>query len=410
MRTAKAGFLRSMCTIMLAAVLLLPQAITVFADDVSPGQKITAKLSFDNIVSVNGRVELSNPGLFSDYSIIFDGSYSGTVSKEWVNIELIDAGSGYLIINATISEEAKPGSSCRVSFSGSVREDGFDPRNYSYSKVYTVPSEEDKAPDTDGTAAVISGEVGVTDSETRDSGQGTPVQSPGNTTQGQGQVGEAAAADFSSLNNAIIEINDLDENDYSEESWSRVTKALERSRTVGARSSQNEVDAAAGELQKAIAGLEKMDYSDLEGFILEAEEAVAATPSAQATIDLVDALEEAYKNLESRDKMKVEDAKKDLQDKLSQFETVIEEMGSPNAPSDKADVPSEETPQIVTETEEKERMHVSPGLGGLWVIIAVAVAAVVGAVLGVFVSEIRWRNRTERDTTPVVDYDIMDDE
>ena len=55
-------------------------------------------------------------------------------------------------------------------------------------------------------------------------------------------------------------------------------------------------------------------------------------------------------------------------------------------------------------------MHVSPGLGGLWVIIAVAVAAVVGAVLGVFVSEIRWRNRTERDTTPVVDYDIMDDE
>jgi len=102
--------------VFVTAALLIPVSAEV---KTTAGETVTVTLKFNAVYGIDGQLDFSNKALFSTVDISYDPVLDGSIN---------DAGKVYLfgseqvdlklIVTATVSESAKPGDKCVVSFAG----------------------------------------------------------------------------------------------------------------------------------------------------------------------------------------------------------------------------------------------------------------------------------------------------
>ncbi len=208
--------------------------------------------------------------------------------------------------------------------------------------------------------------------------------------------------DYTALNAAIAAAEAKTEADYTADSWTAVKTALDAAKALTSSDDQAAVTAAATALYDAIAALEKpvvaptveMDYSVLNGAISAAEALTEADYTAETWSAVTSALTAAKALTSSDDQAAVTAAAKALY-------TAIAALRAPVVT-----VPGESETVVVEPTDpfcNKGSHTVWPVLFGIFLALTVALAALI-------VVYLILKKKKENDDTPVVDYDIEEDE
>jgi len=201
------------------------------------------------------------------------------------------------------------------------------------------------------------------------------------------------------LNNQIAVAEGLEQGKYTAESWANLTAALTTAYNARNAKNQTVIDQAAAGLKNAIGALVKMDYLTLTAAISVAEALLSNDEAGTLWAELKGALMEANNLLSSGDQAKVDAAAQRLLDAISAIQRYLAQQEEP---------PSETLPQPTTPEETGDRCDypshkVWPVL--FWVSLALNVASGV-----LIVSYIVARRKNRKDTTPLVEYEIEDDD
>lgn len=361
--------------VMLLACAMLQPAFASSAVQATAGQSVTVTFTFSNVFNVDGAFAVTDPqGIVSGYTVSVSdaGATSATVSgnRLWAAPAAEPTGTTVkAAVKVSIKSSAPAGAGCVISFTG----------------IYGDASE---AP---GNEHDIYQSVSVTVGESS-GGQGSTGSDP--TTPG-------VRVDYSALDKQIAAANGLSSVGYTSSSWNAVSAALSAARSARSSSDQSRVDAAARALEEAIAGLVEMDYTLLQ----QALEAVNTFNQSEELGDLWQALADAVNQgnamLASGDQAAVYAAAHSILDLLEQVETELSERGNGQIVEVPVEVPVEVLPQDDYCNIPSHRV---------WPIaffVSLAVNLILAAVIVVYVAK-KAKNR--KDTTPLVDYDIGDDE
>lgn len=361
--------------VMLLACAMLQPALASSAVQAAAGQSVTVTFTFSNVFNVDGAFSVTDPqGIVSGYtvSVADAGATSATVSgsRLWAAPAAEPTGTTVkAAVKVTIKSNAPAGAGCVVSFTG----------------IYGDASE---AP---GNEHDIYQAVSVTVAE-NSGGQGS---------SGSGSTTSGTRADYTALDKQIAAANGLNSAGYTSASWNAVSSALSAARSARSSSDQSRVDAAAKALEDAIAGLIEMDYTLLK----QALEAVNTFNQSEELGDLwqslIDAVNQGNAMLTSGDQAAVYAAAYSILDLLDQVEAKLGERGNGQIVEVPVEVPVEVLPQ-------DDYCNITGHR--VWPVaffVSLAVNLILAAVIVLYVAK-KAKNR--KDTTPLVDYDIGDDE
>lgn len=201
------------------------------------------------------------------------------------------------------------------------------------------------------------------------------------------------------LNNQIAVAEGLEQGKYTADSWANLQTAL--TSAYGARQSRDQqvIDQIAARLKDAIAALVKMDYVVLSAAIDAAKVLVSGDDAGKLWTELNNALTEAMGLLDSGDQAKVDAAAQRLLDAVSAVQRYL---------SQKEDTPVETLPQPTIPEEDDDRCDypshkVWPVLFWISLVLNIACGALI---VTYFIAKAKNR----KDTTPLVEYDIEDDD
>ncbi len=201
------------------------------------------------------------------------------------------------------------------------------------------------------------------------------------------------------LNNQIAVAEGLEQGKYTADSWAKLQTALTTAYNARTSRNQTEIDQAAAGLKNAIAALVKMDYLVLTAAIDAAQVLQASDEAGTLWGELNSALAEACSLLSCGDQAKVDAAAQRLLDAVSAVQRYLAQKEEP---------PAETLPLPTTPVDDSDRCDypshkVWPVL--FWVSLALNI---VGGVL--IVSYIIAKMKNRKDTTPLVEYEIEDDD
>ncbi len=280
-------------SILLCANLPVSAAVAPAKASGNAGQVITLKYDYPSIAGINGTFKYSSPDVFSDVKFNISGLTTGKYNPETGIIAYF----GFAPVNCTItltltiSEKAKVGDSCTVTFEYETTADGYMPpeADYKYDTVtVTVVEKLDKS--------ALNELIGQADklkssSYTAETWQAlaTALKNAKNVVSSattQKELNAAADAlrnvigslqkvtDYTALAKQIKIAEALNEKDYKPASWSSLVKALEAAKNAQSSKDQAVVDAATKELKNAIAALAplvEINYAELNKQISAAE-------------------------------------------------------------------------------------------------------------------------------------------
>ena len=323
-------------------------AVSAFALEGYAGGKVTVNIPYSAVNSVSGSISYSNAAMFSNVEASVTGGLSGVVTADTVAVYGTEISSGNIVLSCTIAPSAKAGDTCTVTLTAAVGDENFNESAYSKSVTVSVAEKAQTEP-------VTPPAIKPTD---------TPSTQP--------------TADRSALESAISAAKELSQTEYTAESWTALSDALSDAQEKLSSKKQDVLDAANTALRGAMDQLVKMDYQSLQSAIAEAKALFADNETAGRYAQLQTAMNEAESLLASGDQTAVDGAARKLGELLAAF-------GESNAPA------AEEN-----------------GGGRNFILIASLVLNAVFVALVAFYYIRRYKNH--RDTTPLVDYDISDDE
>lgn len=202
------------------------------------------------------------------------------------------------------------------------------------------------------------------------------------------------------LNNQIAVAEGLEQAKFTADSWANMQTALEKALKARDSRDQTVIDQAAAGLKDAIAALVKMDYLVLTAAIDAAKILVTADEVGALWTELSDALNHALNLLNCGDQSKVDAAAQRLMDAVSAVQRHLAQK--------EEDVPEETVPQPTVPVEDVDRCDYPshktwPVL--FWISLALNVACGV-----LIVSYLIAKAKNRKDTTPLVEYNIEDDD
>ena len=207
--------------------------------------------------------------------------------------------------------------------------------------------------------------------------------------------------DYTELNKQIDIAKGLDEKLYTDESWAALEAALKDAKAKKSSKSQSAVDAAAEALKNAIAALVEMDYSALTGALEQAEKLGDNDALAELFRQLCEAVAEGKELLNSGDQAAVNASAAKILDILAQIAEKMEQMGQ----SEIVEVPVEVEKEVLPSGE-----YCNIPMHKVWPILFwISLALNAGFIL-FFVIYFARKKKNRTDNTPLVDYDISDDE
>ncbi len=206
------------------------------------------------------------------------------------------------------------------------------------------------------------------------------------------------ALDDSALKEQLGLANGLIPSDYTVESWSAVSAAMTDAEKALNSGSQNLVDEACEDLKTAIGALVKVNYTDLDRVLLAVDDFAKTDAYNSLWEDLVKATQEGREALTSGDQAAVDAITQKLQMLLDQMEAIAEDREIPG-------VVIQEVPVEVPPTSDFCNIPQHRA----WPVVAIISLAINLGLLALIGYYIIKKQKTQRDDTPLVDYDIDDD-
>lgn len=235
--------------------------------------------------------------------------------------------------------------------------------------------------DGEGTAVeenTVSYTVQVVSGGNSGSSGGNSGSSGGSSSSGSGSSGSAVKVDLSKLQELIDKASNLKKDGYTADSWNKMVDALTKAQAALSSTNQDEIDAAAKALGDALNGLVKMDYSKLLDAIARAKELGKDNEVNSLWLALLDALTNGNLMLASDDQAQVDAAAKQINDLIEQL------------------------------LDGSKFCNIS--IHKVWpILFFISLAANVVLVV-VLVKKNGTKKKNQVDNTPLVDYDISDDE
>lgn len=365
---------------LLAGLLCLPAA----AASGKPSETVTVLFAFSDAYGASGGITYSNPDLFSAVSV--SGNLAGAYSRDSFSCSGTEQTTVCVYITATVRSDAKVGESCVISTS-----------NAQY--VYNTAGEQ----------------VGVSRSETVtvESAPIAPTEAPKPTAPTE-QVKPAetekptpsdGSPSYSELLYQIGIAERLDKAAYTSESWAALQNALDTARHLTGSRNQNTVNAGASALANAIAALQPLDFTKLHEALDSTDAFLEENALNERLTALIAAQEAARAMLTSGSQEDIDAAADALTQALEavhgELAGIVETVEVP------VEVPTEVTVEIPVEptTPYCNMQRHTTFTVLLWVSVGLnAVLIAVGVIYAV------KRRRNTRDTTPLVDYEISDDD
>lgn len=210
------------------------------------------------------------------------------------------------------------------------------------------------------------------------SGGSSGGNSGGSSSSGSGSSEPAVKVDLSKLQELIDKASNLKKDGYTADSWNKMVDALTKAQAALSSTNQDEIDAAAKALGDALNGLVKMDYSKLLDAIARAKELGKDNEVNSLWLALLDALTNGNLMLASDDQAQVDAAAKQINDLIEQL------------------------------LDGSKFCNIS--IHKVWpILFFISLAANVVLVV-VLVKKNGTKKKNQVDNTPLVDYDISDDE
>lgn len=230
----------------------------------------------------------------------------------------------------------------------------------------------------------------TTETVTVVSGGGVTPGDPDQPTQPDKPSEPAVKIDYSELNKWIKEKQGLDSSKYTKDTWDPVEEAYNKALNLRNSKKQDAVDAGAKALKEAIEGLKEMDYTLLEEAIAAAKKLGDSEELGNLWMKLADALKDGVGLLTSNDQQAVNDGAALINSIISQLNEELEKLREANAvyEGDYCNISIHHVWPIL--------FFVSLGVN--------VILAIVAIMLG------KRRMGNKKDNTPLVDYQISDDE
>lgn len=385
MKTMKKLLTLALTLALLAGVFTLG----TFAADASAeaGQTVSVTLSFPNAYGVNGTLEYTNQGILENIKVTSNLVGSCTATKYFASgTELTTVN---IIVTAKIAASAPVGASCTITAIGDVAVDDMgNLRDGMATATITVKAA--PAPDPDPTPTPT---PDPTPTPTPDPTP-TPTPNPGNNTSGGNQTGKAV--DYTELNRQIEAAKALAKGEYTAQSWQDMQQALEAAEKLTTSRSQANVDAGAKALADAIAKLEKIDLAKLKAAIAATEELLKDNDFAGKWDPMITALEAARENLESGDQAAVDAAEKALTEALNGVKAALDEMKGEE--------------KIVEVEKEPSYAFCNIRFHKVLLVLFIISAVINVAFIVLLVLWLLRRKKNTKDSTPLVNYRIGDDD
>lgn len=383
MKTMKKLLTLALTLALLAGVFTLG----TFAADASAeaGQTVSVTLSFPNAYGVNGTLEYTNQGILENIKVTSNLVGSCTATKYFASgTELTTVN---IIVTAKIAASAPVGASCTITAIGDVTVDDMGNLRDGMATA-TVTVKAAPAPDPDPTPTPT---PDPTPTPTPDP---TPTPNPGNNTSGGNQTGKAV--DYTELNRQIEAAKALSKGEYTAQSWQDMQQALESAEKLTTSRSQANVDAGAKALADAIAKLEKIDLAKLKAAISATEELLKDNDFAGKWDPMITALEAARENLESGDQAAVDAAEKALTEALNGVKAALDEMKGEE--------------KIVEVEKEPSYAFCNIRFHKVLLVLFIISAVINVAFIVLLVLWLLRRKKNTKDSTPLVNYRIGDDD
>lgn len=345
---------------LLAVLMISLLSVTAMAATVTPGGSTSVSFSVSDVCGV--QID-SYDGSGSSSLSVGSASVSGGTSSGSVGYSA-EPTTFWISVDVSASSSAKVGDSITVSISYYYSVDGTDISPSSYTDTVTV--------------------VGG-----GSSGGDTPI-TPDQPTQPDKPSEPAVKIDYSELNKWIKEKQGLDSSKYTKDTWDLVEEAYNKALNLRNSKKQDAVDAGAKALKEAIEGLKEMDYTLLEEAIAAAKKLGDSEELGSLWMKLADALKDGVGLLTSNDQQAVNDGAALINSIISQLNEELEKLREANAvyEGDYCNISIHHVWPIL--------FFVSLGVN--------VILAIVAIMLG------KRRMGNKKDNTPLVDYQISDDE
>ena len=344
---------------LLAILMVALFSVTAMAATVTPGGSTSVSFSVPDVcgvqvtdVSSSGSSSLSvGSASVSASGALTDGSVGASAEKTTY----------YVSVDVSASSSAKVGDSITVTIYYDYTEDGNGFSSSSTSETVTV----------------VSG------------GGDTPI-GPTDPTQPTKPTEPTVKIDYSELNKWIAEKKELDGSKYTNDTWNAVEEAYNKALNLRYSKSQEAVDNGAKALKEAIEALKEMDYTLLEQAIADAKKLGDSDELGKLWMQLADALKDGVALLTSNDQQAVNDGAALINSLIGKLNEELEKLREANA------------------VYEGEYCNIS--IHHVWPILFFVslgvnvILAIVAIMLG------KRRRQNKKDNTPLVDYQIGDDE
>lgn len=346
---------------LLAILMIALLSVTAMAATVTPGGSTSVSFSVPDVCGVQV-TDVSSSG--SSSLSAGSGSVSGGSFSEGGVGFGSEKTTYYVSVDVSASSSAKAGDSITVTVYYDYSVDGTDYSSSSYTDTVTV----------------VGGSSG---------GGDTPI-TPDQPTQPDKPSEPAVKIDYSELNKWIKEKQGLDSSKYTKDTWDPVEEAYNKALNLRNSKKQDAVDAGAKALKEAIEGLKEMDYTLLEEAIAAAKKLGDSEELGNLWMKLADALKDGVGLLTSNDQQAVNDGAALINSIISQLNEELEKLREANAvyEGDYCNISIHHVWPIL--------FFVSLGVN--------VILAIVAIMLG------KRRMGNKKDNTPLVDYQISDDE
>lgn len=346
---------------LLAILMIALLSVTAMAATVTPGGSTSVSFSVPDVCGVQV-TDVSSSG--SSSLSAGSGSVSGGSFSEGGVGFGSEKTTYYVSVDVSASSSAKAGDSITVTVYYDYSVDGTDYSSSSYTDTVTV----------------VGGSSG---------GGDTPI-TPDQPTKPDKPSEPAVKIDYSELNKWIKEKQGLDSSKYTKDTWDLVEEAYNKALNLRNSKKQDAVDAGAKALKEAIEGLKEMDYTLLEEAIAAAKKLGDSEELGNLWMKLADALKDGVGLLTSNDQQAVNDGAALINSIISQLNEELEKLREANAvyEGDYCNISIHHVWPIL--------FFVSLGVN--------VILAIVAIMLG------KRRMGNKKDNTPLVDYQISDDE
>ena len=347
-------------TALLTAILLLaivtPASLAVNDASVNAGKTAALVFNFSDVFAMDGTFVIQDPdGIVKGHTISVTDTESVSVSVDGDHVWAVPNGEPTkttvtVTVRVQIVGDAVAGKACTVLFSG------------------------------------------VSNSSETEPGVGQPTEQSAKIRVRQPAVAKPVTVDLAALKAAESETENLQESDYTIESWAELSTALDNGRRAMNSKEQKEIDTATDALSKAVAGLVKIDRSKLERALEQVQAYRTSDSLAEQWAQLSDAVSVGRALWNSGDQAAIDAAADQITAVLSQLCSQMDELRA-----EELEEPQKESVEetICTVTSHK-----------VWsVLFFVSVALNAGLVLVILFQ----KRKKITDDTPLVDYDISDD-